>query len=309
MLEKIPHTLRVATEKAAVSVLPMFGKLDKHQADLLAVESMRKSLQEMDLHIRVVIGEGEKDDAPMLFEGEVLGKEGAFAIDIAVDPLECTTNFAKGLPNSMSVIAFADRGGLHPIPGTYMEQWLAGPEMKEPFEPEKGIRYNINKLADAIQKKPAEMLIVVQDRPRHDDMIKELRAMGCGISLISAGSISTAMDIFLQTGIYDAMLGTYGAPEGLICAAMAVATGSEMKGLVKPHTPELTKKWSEMGGQEGVYLDKNKLVHGKHVGLVATGISGNHFLKGLQQRKDAIHGYTLIISTDGIGMYNFHHSK
>ena len=308
MLEKISHTLRVATEQAAVSVLPMFGKLDKHQSDFLAVESMRKSLQEMDLHIRVVIGEGEKDEAPMLFEGEVLGKEDAFTIDIAVDPLECTTNFAKGLPNSMSVIAFADRGGLHPVPGTYMEQWLAGPEMKEPFEPTQGVRYNINKLADTIKKKPSDMLVVVQDRPRHDEIVKELRSMGCGVSLISSGSISTGMDICLQTSIYDAMLGTYGAPEGLICAAMACATGSEMKARIKPHTPEMAQKWLQMGGVEGTYLDKKDLVQGKNVGLVATGISGNHFLKGLQKKKDAIHGYTLIISTDGIGMYNFHHS-
>ncbi|MCB1157455.1 MAG: fructose-bisphosphatase class II [Leptospiraceae bacterium] len=305
MVDKVSSILRQATEKAAVAVLPYFGKMDKHTADHIAVETMRKALNDMDLHSRIIIGEGEKDNAPMLYEGEMLGHTGTYEIDIAVDPLECTTNFSRGLPNSMSIIAFSERGGLRKVPGTYMEQWLAGPDMKENFEPEKGVRYNIEKLCKVENKGIGDLVIVVQDRPRHEGLIRELRDMGCGVSLIESGSISAAMDITLRIGTYDAMIGTYGAPEGLICAAMAVATNSEMKAILRPHNEEFQKKWIDLGGKENQVMDKKELIHGEHLGLVATGISGNHFLKGLQKRKTEIQGHTLIISTEGIGIHTF----
>lgn len=305
MVEKVSAIIRQATEEAAIAVLPYFGKLDKHHADHVAVEAMRNALNQMPLSIRVLIGEGEKDNAPMLYEGEILGDQQADEIDIAVDPLECTTNFARGLPNSMSIIAFSEKNGMHSVPGTYMEQWLAGPDMTEEWEPEKGVSYNLKKLAEVEGKKLANMVIVVQDRPRHETLIAEIRGLGAGVSLIDSGSISAAMDITLRAGTYDAMIGTYGAPEGLVCAAMAVSTGSEMKAVLRPHSAEMEEKWLAMGGTTNHFMDKKQWIHGEHLGIVATGISGNHFLKGLKKTKTGIHGHTLIISTEGIGIHNF----
>ena len=130
-IQNILNALALVTEKTACKTFPQFGKMNKIEADRIAVEEMRSELSKLPFQSRVIIGEGEKDGAPMLYEDEILGT--GFEIDIAVDPLECTTNFAKGLPNSLCVIAFTEKDGLHRVPGTYMEQWIASPQMKYPF--------------------------------------------------------------------------------------------------------------------------------------------------------------------------------
>jgi len=296
-IQEILTALAKVTEKTACKTFSQFGKMNKHEADRIAVEEMRTQLNALPIISRVIIGEGEKDDAPMLYEDEILGTSG-FEIDIAVDPLECTTNFAKGLPNSLCVIAFTEKDGLHRVPGTYMEQWIAPPQMKYPFTPEEGVEKNLEKLAESLQKKVSELLIVVQDRPRHKELIEKIRKIGAGISLIDSGSLTCILDICLQKGNYDALIGTYGAPEGLIGAVVAKATGSEFKGIIRAHEEKHREKWITSGRGEEEILDKDDLVPGSVFGFVATGISGNSVLNGLHKKRETISGETLLLSKE-----------
>jgi fructose-1,6-bisphosphatase II len=294
-IQTILNALATVTENTARKTFPEFGKMNKKKADHIAVEEMRLQLSKLPFQTRVIIGEGEKDEAPMLYEDEILGK-GEFLIDIAVDPLECTTNFAKGLPNSMCVIAFTEKEGLHRVPGTYMEQWIAPPQMRYPFQPEEGIEKNLELLASCLNKNVSDLIIVVQDRPRHKELIEKIRSLNCGISLIDSGSLTCIMDICLERGNYDALIGTYGAPEGLIGAVIAKATGSEFKAIIRPHEDKHLEKWIATGKAEDELLDKDDLVTGSVYGFVATGISENSILKGIHKRGGKLAGESIQIA-------------
>ncbi len=145
------ENFRRITETTSIRVYEYFGKNNKYKADEIAVNAMRDELGKLAFKSQIIIGEGEKDKAPMLYEGEILGK-GETTFDLAVDPLECTTNFSMGLPNSMCIIAFTENGGMVKVPGTYMEQWIAGPSMKSPFEPKESLKLNLQKLSDSLKK-------------------------------------------------------------------------------------------------------------------------------------------------------------
>ncbi|MCB1141345.1 MAG: fructose-bisphosphatase class II [Leptospiraceae bacterium] len=300
----INENFRKITESTAIGVFPYLGKNNKHAGDEIAVNAMRKELNSLPFGTRVIIGEGEKDDAPYLYEGEVLGK-GDVILDLAVDPLECTTNFSKGLPNSMSVLAYSEKDGLAPVPGTYMEQWIAGPEVGTPLNPENTLRHNIEILSDYKRKTFDELLIVVQERPRHEMLIRSLRDLGCGVALIESGSLSAVMDICLEFGHYDAMIGTYGAPEGLISALIAKATESQMKAILRPHEEIYKERWEEAGYLVDQVMDKDDLVTGEFFGLSATCITSNLFLKGLVKKGKKLHGQTLTITPHGHEVHEF----
>jgi fructose-1,6-bisphosphatase II len=300
----IHENFRKITEHTAIEVFPYFGKNNKHSSDELAVNAMRKELNSLPYSTRVVIGEGEKDNAPMLYEGEILGS-GELVLDIAVDPLECTTNFSKGLPNSLTILAYTEKDGMIPVPGTYMEQWIAGPDLPASFHPNQPLRHNIELLSDAKKKTFGELLIVVQERPRHELLIKSLRDLGCGVALIESGSISAVLDICLEYGHYDALIGTYGAPEGLISALIAKASRSEMKGIIRPHEEKFKKKWEDMGYLSDQILDKNDLISGDFYGIAATCISTNLFMKGLLKKGKKIYGQTLTITNVGHEIHEF----
>ena len=260
------ENFRRITEETALSVFPYFGKDNKHGADEVAVQAMRSELEKLPFTSHIVIGEGEKDNAPMLYSGELLGK-GEPGLDLAVDPLECTTNFSKGLPNSMSIIGFSEKGRMEMVPGTYMEQWLAGPRMKKSFNPAGELGENLEALSSGLDKKISELIIVVQDRPRHKDLISGLRKLGAGISLIDSGSLTASIDICMEFGHYDAMIGTFGAPEGLITALIACLTNSEMKARLRPHEEKFTEQWAARGYSPETILDKSELVNGELMGI------------------------------------------
>ncbi|MDX1958629.1 MAG: fructose-bisphosphatase class II [Leptospiraceae bacterium] len=277
----------------AINVFPMFGKNDKNKSDEIAVNTMRKKLSELEFGTRIVIGEGEKDDAPMLYAGEVLGK-GEVLYDLVVDPLECTTNFSKGLPNSMSVLGFSEKNGIRSVPGTYMEQWVAGPKMKLTFNLNVSIEKNIKALSDCLEKKIQDLVIVVQERPRHESLIAELRRLGVKVSLIDSGSLTAVLDICLEGGYYDAMIGTYGAPEGLMAALIAKCTYSEMKGIIKPHNDKTKEEMIQMGFKEDEILNIDSLISGVKIGFVAACISPNVLMSGVRNRDN--HLQTDVIS-------------
>ena len=290
-------TFSSITELSAVKAYLLFGKNDKHRADKLAVDGMREALNQLSFQTRVIIGEGEKDQAPMLYENEILGV-GELLFDLAVDPLECTTNFALGLPNSMSILAFAEKEKLQRVPGTYMEQWLAGPKMNQSFLLENSIKENITLLAETLNKDLNNLKIVTQNRPRHSDLIKELRELNVSISLVDSGSISVALDIALEKGNYDAMIGTFGAPEGIVAAVIAKSTHSEFKARLKPHTIETKQKWIDLGRKEQDILDKDDIIQGELFGFVGTGISYNSILTGIQNKEKKYTGQSLLLANN-----------
>jgi fructose-1,6-bisphosphatase II len=296
--------LEDVTEETSRAVFPLFGKDDKLQADYLAVEKMRALLSALPFGTRVILGEGEKDDAPMLYEGEILG-QGPIAIDLVVDPLECTTNFAKGLPNSMSVIAYAKKDCMVGVPGTYMEQWIAGPRFQGGFEPYSSLLSNIERLGESLNKDHSELLIVVQDRPRHESLIRSLRNLGVGVSLIDSGSITAALDICLDKGHYDAMIGTFGAPEGLIAAIIARCTGSEMKGILRPHKEIYKEKWKSSGFEDGQVLDKTDFIKHEFCGFIGSILSTNIIGKGITSVHGIMNGSSIIISNLGTEIHSW----
>ncbi len=303
-LYNLIENFRRITESTSIKVYEYFGKNDKYRADEIAVNVMRNELGKQSFKSQIIIGEGEKDQAPMLYEGEILGN-GDTTMDLAVDPLECTTNFSKGLPNSMCIIAFSENGGMVKVPGTYMEQWIAGPSMKTPFEPHASLKLNLEKLSDSRKKNIKDLIIVVQDRPRHEKLIQELRNFNCSITLIDSGSITAALDICMEFGHYDAMIGTYGAPEGLISALIAKVTGSEMKAILRPHEEKFLKKWNDEGFSDNQILDKNDLIKGKILGISATCISTNLFMKGIQKIGNKFSGQTMTLSPKGYDIHDF----
>lgn len=302
--KEISRSLAKITQSTAIKVLPLFGKNDKKHADYLAVEAMREGLDSLPFGVKIVLGEGEKDESAHLYEGEVLGN-GEVLLDLIVDPLECTTNFSKGLPNSLSVLAYSTSGGIQPVPGTYMEQWLAGPKFKESFEPYDSLARNVEKLCDSLEKTHSELLVVVQDRPRHETLIRDLRNLGVGIALIDSGSITVGLDICLNQGHYDAMIGTYGAPEGLILAVVAKCTGSEMKGILRPHKESYKERWKGFGFEDGQVLDKSDFIKANFVGFEATIISTNVLARGIFRKNGNFHGNGISISNEWIELYEW----
>jgi len=279
-----------STDYAARRVMKWSGKGRKNEADQEAVYAMREYLERMQERLIVLIGEGEKDQAPQLFAGERLGiREGAPEIDLVVDPLECTTNFARGLHDSMSVVMAAPYGKIPPIPGTYMSQVLlpAGPaaeyfggvEASEVLD--MSTRDLIRLVAQKNGNSPSDFVVVVQDRPRHTELIESLRSLGAGVALIESGSISAGTEILLRKGgRWSMMLGTYGAPEGLVLAFMARISGGYFAGRIAPHDPLFARRTRELGLE-----DKALAAHEwcpSDGCLVLTGVHSSTFLHGVE---------------------------
>ncbi len=278
-----------ATVAAARAVVPYSGKDKKHEADHVAVEAMRSTLNECDLKLRVLLGEGEKDKAPMLFSGERLGRNrdaaDAPCLDLVVDPLECTTNFARGLPDSLSVLLAAPQDSIQKVPGTYMEQLLvpaaAASLLDGVIDLETPVGRSVHAIAEALGLRPTELTVVVQDRARHKYLIEEIRDAGAGIALIDSGSLSAAFEIiFRPGGRLNVLWGTFGAPEGLLLAFMAKTSGCGFLGRVMPHNSRAEKETHELG-LEGRTLRHDEFIRGEGV-LLLSGIHSSTWMRGLE---------------------------
>ena len=200
------------TDAVARAVISLSGKNQKNKADHICVEAMRSGLNRLPYEMTVVIGEGEKDEAPMLYSGEVLGSGGE-ALDLIVDPLECTSNFAKGLPDSMTVILAAEKGSVIHVPGTYMEQILLpldadpGPGV---FDMER--KEVLKRVSESLKVPVQDLTVIVQNRSRHEHLIEDIRSAGASVALIESGSISAACDIFARPqSRYHLLWGSFGA--------------------------------------------------------------------------------------------------
>lgn len=219
------------TEAAAFSAAKLVGKGDEKAADAAAVDAMRAALNKMDIDGTVVIGEGERDEAPMLFIGEKVGTGNGPKVDIALDPLEGTTIAAKATQNSLAVIAFAEEGNLLNAPDVYMDKIAVGPGFEEGIvDLDKSVEENIKAVADAKGRSISDMLVCVLDRPRHGEMIRKIRDAGARIKLIGDGDVAGVIDTTNPDTSVDLYMGSGGAPEGVLAAAALRCIGGQIQG-------------------------------------------------------------------------------
>lgn len=274
------------TEAAALVSSKFMGRGDKNGADGAAVEAMRKAFESVKVNGEVVIGEGELDEAPMLYIGEKVGMQTAdsMEVDIAVDPLDGTSLIAKGLPNSISVIAIGEKGSLLNAPDTYMKKIIVGPKAKGCIDLNKSVEENIKSVANALGKKTTQMTIITQDRDRHDYIVQAARNLGCRIKMFGDGDVAAGIaTCFEETGI-DMLMGIGGGPEGVITAAAIKCMGGDMQAQIYPLSEQERNRCNEMGFSEEdleKILSIDDLAKGDNLFFAATGITDGDLLKGV----------------------------
>ncbi len=271
------------TEAAALSSGRLMGRGDKEAADRAAVESMRRAFDTVYIDGIVVIGEGEMDEAPMLYIGEKVGAGTPPRVDVAVDPLEGTNLVAKGLPNALSVLAVAPRNCLLHAPDMYMDKIAVGPKAVGCINLDATVEENVRNVAKALGKQVEDIVAIILDRPRHDHIIKSLRRLGARARLISDGDVSAAMATAVEEAGVDILFGIGGAPEGVLAAAALKCMGGEIQGRLVPEDDEERARIQEMGlsdPQQLLLMDD--LIRGEDVIFAATGITDGDFLQGVR---------------------------
>lgn len=272
------------TEAAALGSAKYMGRGDKNLADQGAVDNMRKMFDTMDIDGVVVIGEGELDEAPMLYIGEQIGACGpdSLKVDIAVDPLDGTNCVAKGLANAISVVAMAPRGCLLEAPDTYMYKLAVGPKAKGVIDLNASVKENMINIAKALDKDITDLTVTMLDRERHNDIMKDCRELGCRIQLFQDGDVAAAIaTCFEHTGV-DVLIGKGGAPEGVIAAAALKCLGGEMQGMLTPMSDEEMERCKKMGVSIDKVFSLEDLAKGNEVYFAATGVSDGDLLKGVR---------------------------
>ncbi|QSX05819.1 class II fructose-bisphosphatase [Sedimentibacter sp. zth1] len=273
------------TEAAALGCAKYLGRGDKEIADQAAVDGMRGMFQVLDINGTVVIGEGEMDEAPMLYIGEKIGTcaPGTPEIDIAVDPLDGTNLCAKGLPNALAVVAVAPKGCLLHAPDMYMEKIAAGPKGVGVIDITKPLDVNIFNLAKSLGKDVTEITVTMLDRPRHQKYIDIARRVGARVKLFGDGDVATAIATCFDDSGVDLLIGKGGAPEGVIAAAALKCLGGEFQGRLVPENDIETKRCIEMIGDNwNKVLTMEDLAKGDDVIFAATGVSDGELLKGVR---------------------------
>jgi len=279
--------LRVV-EKAAIASARTMGQGDRKLADQVATEAMRKTMDSVPMHGTIVIGEGERDEAPMLYIGEHVG--GTFpdgqevpSVDIAVDPLEGTNLCATGAPGAITVLAASEKGGLLHAPDCYMEKIVVGPSCKNAVELDAPVADNLRNIARRLHRGVDDLVVIVLDRPRHEKLINDIRKAGARIKLIGDGDLSAGIaSAVLGTGVH-AVMGSGGAPEGVITAAAIRCLNGYMQGRLVIDKPELEERIAKMG-----IKDKNRiyeaedLAPGKQMIFAATGVTDGALMKGVR---------------------------
>lgn len=274
------------TEAAALVSSQFMGRGDKNGADGAAVEAMRRAFETVKIDGEVVIGEGELDEAPMLYIGEKVGMatEDSMKVDIAVDPLDGTTLIAKGLPNVISVIAMGKKGSLLKAPDTYMKKIIVGPKAKGCIDLNASVEENIKNVAKALNKKTTEMTITVQDRERHNYIFEAARKLGTRIKMFGDGDVAAGIaTCFDDTGI-DMLMGIGGGPEGVITAAAIKCMGGDMQAQIYPLSDSERVRCHEMGLTDTdieKVLSLEDLAKGDELFFAATGITDGDLLKGV----------------------------
>ena len=276
------------TEAAAIDSARFMGRGAKDEADAAATEAMRRTMDEIDFAGRIVIGEGERDEAPMLYIGERVGRTGADrqevpAIDIAVDPLEGTNLVAYGQAGAITVLAASETGGLTHAPDTYMEKLCVGPVVAGKVDIRVSPTENLGRIAEALGRKVGDITVVILERPRHEALIAEVRQAGARIKLISDGDLSAAISCAVSgTGVH-AVMGIGGAPEGVITAAAMRCLGGEIQARFRYRSDAERERGTRMGhGDEDRVYSSADLAPGENLVFAATGVTAGDLLEGVR---------------------------
>jgi fructose-1,6-bisphosphatase II len=284
------------TEAAALAAGRWMGRGDKNAADGAAVDAMRLVLNTVEMDGIVVIGEGEKDEAPMLFNGEEVGNGSAPMVDIAVDPLEGTTLTALGRPNAISVIGVAERGTMFdPGPCFYMDKIAVGPEAADAIDINAPIKANLEAVAKALGEDIDDITAVILDRPRHADIIKECREAGARIRLIQDGDVAGVISAAWPESEANILFGIGGTPEGVIAACALKAIGGAMQGRLWPRNDEERIAALDAGYDLDKVLHTDDLVWGEDVFFAATGVSDGELLQGVRYWGDGASSQSIVM--------------
>ncbi|MFE2063505.1 class II fructose-bisphosphatase [Streptomyces sp. NPDC059467] len=275
------------TEAAAMAAGRWVGRGDKLGADGAAVRAMRTLVSTVSMNGVVVIGEGEKDEAPMLFNGERVGDGTGPEVDIAVDPIDGTTLTAKGMPNAIAVLAAAERGAMFdPSAVFYMDKLVTGPEAADFVDIDAPVSVNIRRVAKAKRSSPEGVTVVILDRPRHEGIIKEVREAGARIKLISDGDVAGSIYALREGTGVDMLLGIGGTPEGIISACAVKCLGGTIQGKLWPKDDAERQRAIDAGHDLDRVLTTEDLVTGENVFFVATGITDGELLRGVRYRSE-----------------------
>ncbi|MGZ7496303.1 class II fructose-bisphosphatase [Corynebacterium sp. ZY180755] len=284
------------TEAAALASGRWVGRGMKNEGDGAAVDAMRKLINSVTMNGVVVIGEGEKDEAPMLFNGEKVGTGEGAEVDIAVDPVDGTSLMAEGRPNAISVLAASERGSMFdPSAVFYMKKIAVGPDAVGCIDITAPVAHNIDAVAKAKGINPTDVTVVVLDRPRHVELIKEIRAAGAKVRLIRDGDVAGAVAAAKDDNSVDIMMGTGGTPEGIITACAMKCMGGEIQGILAPKDKAEEEKALAAGHELGKVLHTNDLVSSDNCYFVATGVTNGDMLRGVSYRKNGATTRSLVM--------------
>ena len=271
------------TETAAIAASRWVGRGAKNDADQAAVDGMRKMINTVAMRGVIVIGEGEKDQAPMLFNGESVGDGTGPEVDVAVDPIDGTTLTAKGMSNAISVIALAERATMFdPTTVFYMKKLVVGPEAADVVDITAPVKENLKRIAKAKRRDVESLTVVLLDRPRHEELVKEIRETGARIKFITDGDVAGAVEAAREDTGIDALMGIGGTPEGIIAACAMKCLGGTIQGILHPRDEKERESALAHGMDLTKVLTTNDLVSGEDVFFAATGITDGELLKGVR---------------------------
>jgi fructose-1,6-bisphosphatase II len=284
------------TETAAIAASRWVGRGAKNEADQAAVDGMRKMINTVSMNGVIVIGEGEKDEAPMLFNGESVGDGTGPLVDVAVDPIDGTTLTAKGMNNGISVIALAERGTMFdPTTVFYMKKLVVGPEAADVIDITAPVKVNLSRIAKAKRRDVDSLTVVLLDRPRHDELVKEIRETGARIKFITDGDVAGAVEAGRENTGIDVLMGIGGTPEGIIAACAMKCLGGAIQGILYPRNEEEREKARIHGMNLDKVLTTNDLVSGDDVFFAATGITDGELLRGVRFNDRYIGSHSLVM--------------
>ena len=293
--------LRVV-EQAAIAAAHTMGLGDRHAADEAAVKAMRAELSDVPIRGRIVIGEGERDEAPMLFIGEEVGSAGENAlprVDIAVDPLEGTNLCATGAPNALAVLAASEPGGLLHAPDIYMQKLVVGPSCKGAVELDAPAKDNLKAIAKRLSRDIEDLVVVVLDRPRHESLIEEIRATGARIRLISDGDVAPAIAVAVLGSGVHAVMGVGGAPEGVLAAAALRCLNGEIQARLVTTKPEHEERMAKMGIRDPKRVYRTEeLAPGKKIVFACTGVTSGDLLRGVRFFGEGTRTHSLLMTQE-----------
>ncbi|TMI87397.1 MAG: class II fructose-bisphosphatase [Bacillati bacterium ANGP1] len=288
------------TEAAAIAAARHMGEGNTEQADAAAVRAMQASMAELAIHGRIVIGVGERDEAPMLYVGEEVGGGDGFAVDVAVDPVDGPNIVAKGLPNAIAIVAVTEKGGILHAPDVYMEKLIVPPQAAGKVDLRWPAERNLGVLAEALGRRISDITVVILDRPRHADLIAGVRKAGARIKLISDGDVAPAISAAVSGPGVQAVMGIGGAPEGVLTAAALRCLGGEIQGRFWYRNDAERQQAKEMGisDPDRIYRTED-LVRGKSLVFAATGITDGELFRGVRLFGGGVRTHSLVMTASG----------